>query len=115
METSAYLYLDESRVRMDLAKDHFGGAAGKEGSKYLRVDLTKGWGPMKLVQWTSSATPNGVSGAPTLATKEKGRAIVEGAAENLLAFIREFRALSKGERMDHRAVKPALPTLPSLD
>lgn len=115
LETSAYLYLEPSRVQMDRAEDHYGGAAGSEGSRFLHVDLTKGWGPMKLVRWTSSATPNGVSGAPTLATAEKGRAVVEGAADNLLAFIREFRRMEKGERVDHRAVKPALPTLPILD
>ncbi|HZP84735.1 MAG TPA: creatininase family protein, partial [Chthonomonadaceae bacterium] len=115
LETSAYLYLEPSRVQMDKAQDHYGGAAGKEGSKFLRVDLTKGWGPMKVIRWTSSATPNGVSGAPTLATAEKGKAIIEGAAENLVAFIREFREMPKGERVDHRAVKHALPQLPNLD
>lgn len=115
LETSAYLYLDESRVEMDKAQDSYGGAAGKEGSKFLSVDLGRPLPPMKVVRWTSSATPTGVSGAPTLATKEKGRIIVEGAAGNLLAFIREFRAMSKGERVDHRAVKPALPTIPSPD
>ena len=115
LETSAYLYLEESRVQMDKAQDHYGGAAGKEGSKFLSVDLTKGWGPMKLVRWTSSATPHGVSGAATLGTKAKGEATVEGAAENLVAFIREFRAMQVGERVDHRVVKPARPTLPNLD
>jgi creatinine amidohydrolase len=115
LETSAYLYLEPSRVQMDKAQDHYGGAAGKEGSKFLHVDLTRGWGPMKLVRWTSSATPNGVSGAPTLATAEKGRAIIEGAAENLAAFIQEFRALETTPRVDHRAVRPAMPKLPNLD
>jgi creatinine amidohydrolase/Fe(II)-dependent formamide hydrolase-like protein len=70
---------------------------------------------MKMVRWTSSATPNGVSGAPTLATKEKGRTVVEGAAENLLAFVRELRSMEKGVRVDHRVVKPNLPTIPSPD
>ena len=112
LETSAYLYLEPGRVQMDKASDHYGGAAGKEGSKFLSVDLTKGLGPMKVVRWTSSATPTGVSGAPTLATKEKGQAVIEAAAENLLAFVREFRAMEKGERVDHRAVKPARPTIP---
>lgn len=102
LETSAYLYLEPARVQMDKAQDHYGGAAGAEGSRFLWVDLTKGWGPMKVVRWTSSATPTGISGAPTLATAEKGRAIVEGAAENLLAFIREFKAMPKGDRVDHR-------------
>ena len=115
LETSAYLYLEESRVQMDKAQDHYGGASGKQGSKFLSVDLAYPLPPVKLVQWTSSATPTGVSGAPTLATKEKGRVIVESAAENLLAFLREFRALEKGSRADHRAVKLAMPTLPNLD
>src|ERR1043166_2099659 len=60
LETSAYLYLDPSRVQMELAQDHYGGAAGNEGSRFLHVDLTKGWGPVKVVRWTSSATPTGV-------------------------------------------------------
>lgn len=115
LETSAYLHLEPSRVRMDLAQDHYGGAAGAEGSQFLHVDLTRGIGPVKVVRWTSSATPTGVSGAPTLATAEKGRAIVEGAARNLAAFIREFKSMPKGKRVDHRAARPALPTLPDLD
>lgn len=115
LETSAYLHLEPSRVRMDLAQDHYGGAAGTEGSKFMQVDLTKGIGAMKVVRWTSAATPTGVSGAPTLATAEKGRAIVEGAATNLAAFAQEFRNMAKGERVDHRTVRPALPTLPNLD
>ncbi|HLK59489.1 MAG TPA: creatininase family protein [Chthonomonadaceae bacterium] len=115
LETSAYLYLEPSRVQMEKAQDHYGGAAGAAGSKFLHVDLTKGWGPMKVVRWTSSATPTGVSGAPTLATVEKGRAIIEGAAQNLVAFVREFKQMPKGERVDHRVAKPALPTLPNLD
>lgn len=106
LETSAYLYLDAARVQMDKAQDHYGGAAGAEGSRFLGVDLTRGWGPVKVIRWTSSTTPTGVSGAPTLATRDKGKAIVEGAAENLLAFTREFRTLPKGERVDHRAPKP---------
>lgn len=115
LETSAYLHLAPNRVQMDKAQDHYGGAAGKEGSRFLKVDLTKGWGPMKLVRWTSSATPHGVSGAPTLATAEKGAATIHGAAQNLLEFIREFRTMNRGERTDHRIVKPELPTLPNLD
>jgi creatinine amidohydrolase len=115
LETSAYLYLDEVRVQMDKAEDHYGGASGSQGSRYLSIDLAKPLPPMKVVRWTSSATPNGVSGAPTLATKEKGRLLIEAASDHLVAFCREFKAMSKGERVDHRAVKPATPSLPNLD
>jgi creatinine amidohydrolase len=112
LETSAYLYLEPSRVQMDKAEDHYGGASGGSGSQFIGADLTKGWRPMKLVQWTSIATPHGVSGAATLASKEKGEAIIEGAAQKLVEFIREFKAMRKGERVDHRAVKPGRPSLP---
>jgi creatinine amidohydrolase len=113
LETSAYLYLEPGRVQMDKAQDHYGGAAGREGSRFLHVDLTKGIGPMKVVRWTSSATPTGISGAPTLATREKGAATIEGAAQNLADFVREFRASEKDDRVDHRAVRPGLPTYPA--
>jgi creatinine amidohydrolase len=115
LETSAYLYLEPDRVQMDKAADHFGGASGAEGSKYLYVDLSKGWGPVKVVKWTSSKTPNGVSGAPTLATAEKGRALIEAASDHLLAFSCEFKEMPEPVRVDHRKVKPSMPTLPNLD
>ena len=115
LETSIYLHLDEGRVRMDRAEDHYGGAAGSVGSDYLYVDLTKGWGPIKLVKWTSASTPTGVSGAPTLATKEKGKTIFDAAANHLVAFAKEFKAMPEPVRVDHRAVKPERPELPNLD
>jgi len=115
LETSIYLYLAKDRVQMDKAKDHYGGAADVEGSKYLYVDLTKGWGPIKLIKWTSSSTPNGVSGAPTLATEKKGKVLLDAAANHLVAFVKEFKAMPDPVRVDHRAVKPKMPTLPSLD
>lgn len=115
LETSAYLYLDPSRVQMDKAVDHIGGASGHPSSKFLYSDISKGGGPMMLVRWTSTATPTGVSGAAKLATPAKGEAVVEQAAANLLEFVREFRAMEKGERVDHRVAKPTLPTLPSFD
>jgi len=115
LETSAYLYLDESRVQMDKASDHIGGASGHPGSRFVFSDLSKGGGPIKLVRWTSSASLTGISGAASLATREKGEAVVEEAAANLLVFIREFRLMAKGERVDHRVARPALPTLPSMD
>lgn len=119
LETSVYLYLDESKVDMSKATDHYGGAAGgdiKSGiAKFTAVDLTKGWGPMKVINWTSSASPTGVSGAATMATKEKGKEIFNAAVENLVEFVRLFKDMPKAPRVDHRKVRPKSPTLPSLD
>ena len=96
LETSVYLHLAPERVQTDKAQDHYGG-------------------PIKLVNWTSSATPHGVSGAATLATAQKGEAVLSEVAADLVAFMREFRSLEKGTRVDHRVVKPALPQSPNLD
>lgn len=113
LETSAYLYLEPARVQQDKIEDHYGGASGAPGSRFLGGDLTRGSGPVKLIRWTSSATPNGVSGAPSLASADKGRAVVGGAAEQLVAFAREFRQLEKPPRVDHRSVRPHTPVYPS--
>ena len=115
LETSIYLHLAPERVQMDKAQDHYGGAAGATGSDYLYVDLTKGWGPMKMVKWTSASTPHGVSGAPTLATEEKGKVLLHAAANHLVAFCKEFKKMPEPVRVDHRAVKPKRPVLPNLD
>ena len=113
LETSAYLYLEPERVQMDKAQDHLAGGATSVGSQFTSVDLTRGWGPVRLVGWTSAGTPSGVSGAPTLATPDKGKVIVEAAVTNLVAFIREFRVLQKGKRIDHRVVTPLMPRVPN--
>jgi len=34
--STAYLYLDESRVQMDKAVDHIGGASGRPSSRFRR-------------------------------------------------------------------------------
>jgi creatinine amidohydrolase len=112
LETSAYLYFQPDRVQMEKAEDHYGGGATSVGSQFTSVDLTRGWGPVRLIGWTSAGTPSGVSGAPTLSTAAKGKVIVEAAVDNLLAFAREFRKLQKAERVDHRAVQPHMPRVP---
>jgi creatinine amidohydrolase len=112
METSAYLYLAPTRVRTSLARDHVVAGPGVETSAFAWGDLTRGSGPVKLVNWTSGSSPNGVGGMPTLATAAKGRVVIQAAGANLLAFCREFRALQEGSRHDHRAVKPNEPDRP---
>jgi creatinine amidohydrolase len=115
LETSVYLYLDPSKVQMDKAADQLGGADRAGAGKFLAVDLTRGYGPVRLMRWASSGSPTGVFGAPTKATPEKGRAIFEAAVSALLEFVAEFKAMPTRERVDHRAVRPELPRLPSPD
>ncbi len=114
LETSAYLYLAPERVMTDKIEDHYGGATAVS-SPFIGVDLSRGWGPVKFIGWTSSGTPSGVSGAPSLATAEKGKILIETAASQLLAFAREFRAMTKPDRVDHRQVQPLLPRVPADD
>ena len=83
-----------------------------DAAEYLRQN----YGASGMTSTTiTSSTPNGVSGAATLATREKGEAVFEATVENLLAFVAEFKSVEKPERVDHRAIRPKLPPLPSTD
>ena len=41
--------------------------------------------------------------------------MLDAAAGHLVAFCKEFKAMTDPVRVDHRAVKPQRPTLPNLD
>jgi creatinine amidohydrolase len=104
LETSAYMYLDGDNVRKDKIAD------GKityneEGSHFHWVDLFAA-GPAPLTTWTSSYTEQGVMGAPSMATPEKGKAAVEEAARQLARLVTEFRDRPKSQRVNHHLIKP---------
>jgi len=91
-ETSIYLHLAPGRVRMDQIRN----GVRRQG-KYFWEDLMAG-SPVKFTDWRSKATKTGVGGDPTLATAEKGKRMVEAAANALIEVAREFRDLYWGER-----------------
>jgi creatinine amidohydrolase len=95
LETSVYLYLDETRVQMVKAKREIGLAP----SRFVWLDLMKS-SPVVMMDIWSRFSKSGVVGDPTLATKEKGKLVFEAVVEGLMAFIREFKTYERGNRKD---------------
>ncbi len=107
LETSAYLYLDETNVRKNLIADEQI-AFNADHSDYQWCDLF-GSGPAPLTSWTSTYTRSGVCGAAQLATREKGQAAVHEAARQLARLVLEFGGRPKPARKDHHARPPSFP------
>ncbi len=77
IETSMMLYMDPSRVDM---------------SKAVRDDSPQGTGGLSRVQGNGKTySPSGVWGDATLATREKGRIVVEANVADILAEIEALR------------------------
>jgi creatinine amidohydrolase len=97
LETSIYLAIDPDAVDMDLAVDE---ASYPEG-QHAWLDWTDG--SLKIMPWWSSFSRTGVQGRPTLATAEKGKALLDAAVAECVAYVREIREKPLAER---RAPEP---------
>ena len=110
LETSVYLHFDAEKVQMEKAEDNIAWYNYEENSKFGAVDLLAGGsGVLKVVEWTSTYTPQGVMGQATLATPEKGEIIVEEAVSRLIQFVDEFQKLPDVERRTHQLHPPTSP------
>ena len=85
LETSLYLAIDPDAVDMELAVDE---RSYPEGT-HAWLDWSDG--SLKLMPWWSSFSRSGVQGEPTLATPEKGRALLEAAVAECVSYVRELR------------------------
>jgi creatinine amidohydrolase len=85
LETSIYLAIDADAVRMDLA---VAGRNALEGEHFW-LDWTDG--PLHLMPWWNALSPTGVHGDPTVATAEKGVALLDAAVEECVGYLRELR------------------------
>jgi len=85
LETSIYLAIDPDAVDMDKAVD--------ENSFPESPNAWMDWtdGPLLFMPWWNAISHTGVHGAPTLSTPEKGRALLDAAVKECLAFARELR------------------------
>lgn len=110
LETSAYLHFDADSVQMDKAQDNIAWYNYPENSRFGGVDLLAGGsGVLKVVEWTSTYTPQGVMGQATLATEKKGEIIVEEAATRLIQFVEAFQDWHEPIRRDHHTTPPTGP------
>lgn len=107
LETSLYLAIDPDRVRMDKAEKDM----TMPMSAHIYSDLAGGRpgpdfkNPVHLTEYWSTVTQNGVKGDPTKATAEKGRIILEAAANELVEVIRELKARPIRNRIPHQSSK----------
>jgi creatinine amidohydrolase len=88
LETSVMLALDPERVKSDKIADDL----GFEQGHFLQMDLRSGTGVHLGEHWWSSFSPSGVAGMASLGTADKGEALVERAADGLVALARELRS-----------------------
>lgn len=88
LETSVIQFLDAERERPGRAIDQTDFVQGR----FLQMDLGSGTGVHLGEHWWSSFSASGVAGEATKATPEKGKAMFERAADNLVALVRELRA-----------------------
>ncbi len=98
IETSLYLYIDESRVQMDKAVKEI--PQQWTESKFFYRDLQKG-PPIAFMDWWSRWNESGVAGDSTVATKEKGKILWETTIENLVALAEEYRNIPIADRVDY--------------
>jgi creatinine amidohydrolase len=96
LETSVYLHLDASRVRMEtIQKD-----MKMPESEFIWMDLMEGSPVLLMDEWTRFSK-SGVSGDPTLATPQKGVAVFEAVVNAFIRLVREFKNRPRGERTDY--------------
>lgn len=108
LETSMYLHLAGEKVQMDQAVDHVTRQNDEGTAGFQYVDLFGG-GPVTIVEWTSTYTPNGVAGEPTLATAEKGKRFFDEAVRRLVEFVGQFQKRPNYPRVDHHTRPPTSP------
>lgn len=96
LETSVYLYLDSSRVQMNLAEKEI----ALPQTKFTWMDLMEGPPVLVMDQWTRFSK-TGVSGDPTVATKEKGAKVFEAVVAAFLELVKVFKNYERGERVDN--------------
>ena len=92
LETSIYLAIDPDAVDMDLATDERSYPEGQ----HAWLDWSDG--SLKVMPWWSSFSATGVQGQPTLATEEKGKALLDAAVAECVAYVRELRGKPLGRR-----------------
>jgi creatinine amidohydrolase len=103
LETSIYLAIDPEAVAMDKAVDENSFPEGP----YAWMDWSDG--PLKLMPWWNAISRTGVHGAPTKATAEKGRILLETAVRECVGFVQELLDKPLPERWTPRETPEPAP------
>ena len=100
LETSIYLAIDPDAVAMELAVDERSYPEGE----HAWLDWSDG--PLKLMPWWSSFSRSGVQGDATLGTAAKGKALLEAAVDECVAYVDELLAKPLPERRPPTGLSP---------
>ena len=96
-ETSLYLALRPDLVDMSKAVHEL----SHRPTKNYWTDLIGGDGPLVMMEPWSALSESGVMGDPTKATAEKGRALLDAAANGIVELIEEMLRRAPAVRKDH--------------
>jgi creatinine amidohydrolase len=97
-ETSVYQHVRPELVKGDKIVDEY--PPGRVDGWHW-IDMLDG-APLQLTDIYSRNTRTGVEGAPSLASKEKGREFAETAIRNLIQLAERFRSMVVHPRKDFR-------------
>jgi creatinine amidohydrolase len=103
-ETSMYLHLDEKSVRKERIVDEI----GAQPSQFFWGELQNP-SPYPMTEWYTMRSKTGVSGRPSLATKEKGKILFDAEVAKLVELIKEFKVRAIVPRVDNHRRKPEIP------
>jgi creatinine amidohydrolase len=96
-ETSLYLAIRPELVNMQQAVHEL----SHRPSKNYWTDLVAGDGPLAMMEHWSQLSESGVMGDPTKASAEKGRALLDAAANGIVELVDEMLAREVRPRKDH--------------
>jgi creatinine amidohydrolase len=103
LETSVYLAVDPAHVRMELARRDVNPYMSKHFWSDLVGQPPAGHAnPVFMTEYWSTVSETGTWGDPTVATAEKGEAILRAAGEELAEIVRELRARPVRPRAPHQ-------------
>jgi creatinine amidohydrolase len=93
LETSLYLAIEPEVVQMDKARADINPFISRHFWADLVGQAPEGYAnPVRLTEYWSTVTATGTLGDPTVATPEKGRAILKAAANELAEVLLELKA-----------------------
>ena len=95
LETSLYLHIDEGAVDMSQATDE----RGYPETEHAWLDWSDG--PLKVMPWWSAFSESGIQGDATKASADKGKVLFDAAADEIVSYVRELRAMEIPQRRDH--------------
>ena len=96
LETSIYLAIDPDAVDMSRAVDE----RPPNETEHAWMDWSDG--SLKCMPRWSSFSATGVHGRPTLATAEKGKALLDAAVGEIVGYVRELRTMPLPRRQEPR-------------